>query len=103
MKTISKILVAAALMLAAVTMHAQEREAAAFTAADLHYTGAAADSVLALADTSFLLGWNWLSMDAGASQTLRMNAWHCHEPYAWWPSTDSNARRARMPGQLMLT
>lgn len=102
MKTISKILTAAALMLAAVTTHAQEREAAAFTAADLHYTGVAADSVLALADTSFLLAWNWLTMDRDASQTLRINAWHCHDPYAWWPAMDSNARRARTPGQLML-
>lgn len=102
MRTISILCLTAAMVLAAGTLHAQDREAASFTEADLHYTAAGADSVLALADTSFLFGWNWLTMDGDASQTLRINAWHNGDPFARWPTMDSNFRRARTPGQLMI-
>ena len=86
------------------TVIAQEREAPQLPLDSLGWSGTSADSVTDFDHHGIIFGWNWLSTDSNVSHTLGCNAWHLHDPYAYWP-TSSNWEygAARVPQQRLLS
>lgn len=98
MKTI--IMIAAMVMAASVSVVCQDREPQPLPKADLGWSGVEADSVLAFDERPFLRGWNWLSTDSDASNTMGMNMWHLDDPFAW-DATATRFLERYVPGQLL--
>jgi hypothetical protein len=68
---------------------AQENEAVIFTNAQMGFTLQGADSILAIHDTTFKRGWNWVEMDSLSSVALGVNLWHLGDPWTWQHDTSA--------------